>query len=415
MDRGNTTRKAFVGALISAAFVGALASPVEARTQRHRGDTQEDQAVRPVASGDRQVLNGDRTISPSRFDRPRNAPASAEDRNICVQEAIKAEVRYGIPHGLYVAVLLKESQYSYGGKTFPHPWTINYKGTDYYYATKEAMISGLKEMREAGVDNLDAGCAQRNLYWHPVAVGTPLEDIVDPARNVDWGVRWFATLYRGGVEEWSNTGNGRLVHNERVSGAGSWPEAVARYHAWFAEHGMAYAQSVYPIWQRTANLHQNERQAALKEMGLDKTKKDRKGRETTVAASTLTPADFAGGFGGGRTQVADATTPSHSQRAPQTDSATSTSQRQRAQTTGRTQTAHTQAKDEPPAPASGSASSPYLVVEAGRMTSNSAGAAPTSAVAETSRSAPVSGQDIRSMFYQAGHVAEGPSVVAALD
>lgn len=206
-----------------------------------------------ASTAEARPLSGARIIPTSQFSNPNLPPADPADRLLCERLAAEAEVAHGIPTGVYRAILLRESQYSAGGKTFPHPWSLNYRGKDFYYPTKDAMLAGMRELRRAGVDNYDGGCAQRNAFWHPAGADGDLDAqdriIADPAKNVAWGARWLATLMRGGVEEFSNTGT-RVVTAERVRGHGNWSDAIAAYHAWEPSRGRAYAASVEQIAAR---------------------------------------------------------------------------------------------------------------------------------------------------------------------
>ncbi len=75
--------------------------------------------------------------------------------------------------------------------------------------TKEAAIAEVERLRAQGVTNIDVGCMQINLKYHPKAFDS-LEQAFDPDRNVAYAIGFLRDLR----DRW-----------------GSWTRAVGNYHS----------------------------------------------------------------------------------------------------------------------------------------------------------------------------------------
>jgi len=102
------------------------------------------------------------------------------------------------------------------------PWTVTSGGPGEYFATKAEAIAKVKELKSQGVQNIDVGCMQINLHYHPDAF-ISLEQAFDPAANVKYAAKFLTDL----KETWK-----------------SWREAVRRYHSSDTTRGTAYEQRV---------------------------------------------------------------------------------------------------------------------------------------------------------------------------
>ncbi len=108
----------------------------------------------------------------------------------------------------------------------PWPWTINVAGAGHVFDTAADAIAAVRVAQAAGIQSIDVGCMQVNLFHHPHAFAT-LEDAFDPAVNVRYAAGFLARLH---------------------AQAGSWPAAVAAYHSATAAIGAPYAQHVALFW-----------------------------------------------------------------------------------------------------------------------------------------------------------------------
>jgi hypothetical protein len=165
----------------------------------------------------------------------RAAPAvdSANPNNrLCMSAIVQAERREAIPARLLGAVALAESgrPVTGGSAIVAWPWTVMAEGTGRYFDSKAEAIAEVRRLQARGVRNIDVGCMQVNLQYHPDAFAN-LDAAFDPARNVAYGADLLKSLRQT---------------------AGSWSQAVAQYHSQDNERGRDYMARVMRIWTSPA-------------------------------------------------------------------------------------------------------------------------------------------------------------------
>jgi len=106
-----------------------------------------------------------------------------------------------------------------------------------YFPTKDAAIAHVKKLQARGIRNIDVGCLQIDLRYHPDAFEN-LESALDPETNA----RYAVTLLK------------------RLHGAHkSWGEAIRRYHSATEKFNRPYHDKVVRQWNaarsNTAELH----------------------------------------------------------------------------------------------------------------------------------------------------------------
>jgi hypothetical protein len=155
--------------------------------------------------------------------------ARAGDGDLCTAAIHAAEAGAAVPRDLLAAVAMSESgRYdAERRRVAPWPWTVNSQGEGRYFATKAEAIAHVEALRRSGRRNIDVGCMQINLMYHPEAFDS-LDEAFDPGRNVAYGAGFLT----------------RLQGESR-----SWERAVERYHTADAERGRAYREKVYDRWQ----------------------------------------------------------------------------------------------------------------------------------------------------------------------
>ena len=158
--------------------------------------------------------------------------------DLCNQAAKKAETEARIPRNLLTAISLAESgRWDDRQKaSFAWPWTVTNGASATYYPTKEEAIEGVKALRKAGKTNIDVGCMQINLHYHPNAFET-LEDAFDPVTNVA-----YASRFLSGLQKETN----------------SWAEAAGRYHSSDPTRLNNYRDKVLGLWERVSGRKQTE-------------------------------------------------------------------------------------------------------------------------------------------------------------
>ena len=151
---------------------------------------------------------------------------------LCESATRKAEIKELLPRGLLEAISLKESgRWDAAAKrSVPWPWTVTSGGPGEHFNSKAEALAKVRELRERGVTNIDVGCMQINLRYHPHAFEN-LNEAFDPSGNAAYAGAHLRQL--------------REDH-------GSWNQAVARYHSGNPERGAAYRKAVHKLKYATA-------------------------------------------------------------------------------------------------------------------------------------------------------------------
>ncbi len=129
----------------------------------------------------------------------------------CARLTAQAERAHGLPTHLLSAISKVESGrwHAASGAVLAWPWTVTAGGEGRFLPSKKAAIAEVERLRAAGVRNIDVGCMQVNLHYHPKAFAS-LEEAFDPRRNVAYATRFLREL----KARW-----------------GSWTRAVGNYHS----------------------------------------------------------------------------------------------------------------------------------------------------------------------------------------
>ncbi len=151
--------------------------------------------------------------------------------NSCRTFTEKAEREQGIPRHLLTAISLAETgRWSEEKKEiFAWPWTVMAKGRGLYFKSKIEAIVAVNRLRRAGVTNIDVGCMQINLRYHPRAFAS-LNEAFDPTANVAYAAKFLKGLH--GITQ-------------------SWPQATANYHSTDPLRNVSYKNKVLSLWQST--------------------------------------------------------------------------------------------------------------------------------------------------------------------
>lgn len=122
--------------------------------------------------------------------------APVDEGFICMDATTRAEEKHQIQKYLLTSISTVET--GKWNKTAQQkmawPWTINVRGKDHYYKTKEAAVAAAKALRKRGINNFDVGCMQINMRFHGKEFAS-LEDAFDPEKNVEYAARFLKRLY----------------------------------------------------------------------------------------------------------------------------------------------------------------------------------------------------------------------------
>ncbi|WP_176244948.1 transglycosylase SLT domain-containing protein [Oceanibacterium hippocampi] len=156
--------------------------------------------------------------------------------------AENAEKTHRLPPQLLAAVALAESGRWDADRQarIAWPWTVYAEGRGRYYDSKAEAIAEVEALAAKGVRNIDVGCMQVNLKYHPDAFDD-LETAFDPSANADYAARFLHELYKS---------------------RRSWGMAVAHYHSTTREHAVPYRKRVFALWQDERRRAAEERRQA---------------------------------------------------------------------------------------------------------------------------------------------------------
>lgn len=142
---------------------------------------------------------------------PARGGDSQDSWDSCATPIAEAERTHRLPTHLLAAISKVESGRwrPETGEILAWPWTVTAEGESHYLPSKAAAIRKVEHLRGHGIRNIDVGCMQINLKYHPHAFDS-LEAAFDPAENVAYATRFLGEL----KARW-----------------GSWSRAIGKYHS----------------------------------------------------------------------------------------------------------------------------------------------------------------------------------------
>lgn len=149
--------------------------------------------------------------------------------DLCLRSIAAEEDRHAwLPEGLLRSMALVESGYvEPGGKSaVPWPWAINSPAGSFYLESKAEAVSKVEDLKADGVTNIDVGCLQVNLHYHPNAFAS-LDEAFEPTTNVAYAAGFLTALKAEGASVFG---------------------AVGRYHSRTPVLGVMYARKVFARW-----------------------------------------------------------------------------------------------------------------------------------------------------------------------
>ncbi|NQV48427.1 MAG: transglycosylase SLT domain-containing protein [Rhodospirillaceae bacterium] len=155
---------------------------------------------------------------------------------LCDAETARMENSRAIPSHLLKAISLAETgrwdKAEQANITWP--WTITALGKGNYFPDRQSALDFVRDLKARGINNIDVGCMQINLYYHGGAFAN-LEQAIDPASNIEYAADYLTGLYQS---------------------TRSWTQAAAYYHSTTPDRAKAYKMKVLKYW------NQERRQAA---------------------------------------------------------------------------------------------------------------------------------------------------------
>lgn len=192
--------------------------------------------------------------------------------NACALATQRAERQSGLPARLLDAISRAESGRwnAESRQSVAWPWTVT-SGTDsWQFDTKSEAIRQVETLQRAGRRNIDVGCMQINLYYHPDAFAS-LHEAFDPQANANYAGRYLKAL-----------------RNE----TGDWSMAAATYHSRDPDRGQNYRARVMEHWRLLGG-----RAETLVAGSADKAATPEPAKPAPVAPVAVAKADSAGTAG----------------------------------------------------------------------------------------------------------------------
>jgi len=151
-----------------------------------------------------------------------------KEAKTCKQAIHNQERRANIPKGLLKAISFAESgRWNAVGKaTIAWPWTVTTGGKGYFLPNRADAIAFVKSLRADGVENIDVGCMQINLKYHPDAFAS-IAHAFDPNTNAAYAADFLS---------------------QRFAMSKSWIMAAGDYHSTTPNLNKAYRNKVSKLW-----------------------------------------------------------------------------------------------------------------------------------------------------------------------
>lgn len=161
------------------------------------------------------------------------------NKKSCVTPIARQERLQGIPSHLLAAVSLAESGRwdKENAASFAWPWTVTAEGKGQFFASKAEAIAQVQALKARGIRNIDVGCMQINLQYHPNAF-PDLETAFEPESNVAYAAKYLRGLF---------------------DDSKSWITAVGNYHSATPEFHFRYRAKITQLWGKSRRQSAEER------------------------------------------------------------------------------------------------------------------------------------------------------------
>ena len=164
-----------------------------------------------------------------------NATQTVDFQNNACHAASRSHERSAaIPSNLLTSIALAETGRWNAEKReiFAWPWTVTSGSLGTYYPTRQDAIDAVQKLQTKGVTNIDVGCMQINLQYHPNAFSS-LDQAFDPDANVGYAKKFLVGLHKS---------------------TGSWIQAAANYHSTSPQLNLNYRTKVLRIWREVSGV-----------------------------------------------------------------------------------------------------------------------------------------------------------------
>ncbi len=128
------------------------------------------------------------------------------DDQTCIAAILQAQAEYGIPDNLLLAIGIQEAGRRVNGEVTVWPWAVNAEGTGMFFRSQDQALGWVRSQQEQGVQSIDVGCMQVNLYWHANAFAS-LAEAFDPLKNARYAAQFLTRLKSEDGTWWQAAGS----------------------------------------------------------------------------------------------------------------------------------------------------------------------------------------------------------------
>lgn len=170
---------------------------------------------------------------------PNSAQLFEKEANTCITAIAHQERAKGIPHGLLQAISLAESGRWFEdtgkarGEIIAWPWTVTTGGKGHFLPNRVDAVAFVQALQANGVENIDVGCMQINLKYHPDAFSS-IEQAFNARTNATYAANFLKT---------------------RHAVSKSWIQAAGDYHSTTPELNRGYRAKVSKLWKQTTQTN----------------------------------------------------------------------------------------------------------------------------------------------------------------
>lgn len=165
---------------------------------------------------------------------------SSSDHTLCGKYINEIAHATNVPPEVIWAVARTESNL---GKLGPWPWSVNFKGSGYYFKSRPEMLAFIhKKAKGHHVLNIDIGCMQLNFFYHGDKF-TTIDEMTDIYKNMLVASQYLRQLFEVNKRERAKLPDNRI-----------WGYAVGDYHSHRNLRGAQYINRVskflmtHPAW-----------------------------------------------------------------------------------------------------------------------------------------------------------------------
>lgn len=172
-----------------------------------------------------------------------NTANALETRDICAQAIDRVETGRKMPGELMTAISHVESGRwdAREEALYAWPWTVTNGPDGQYFPSKADAIAHVRKLQAKGIRNIDVGCMQINLRYHPDAF-EDLESALDPETNAAYSAKLLSKLFE--------------AHK-------SWGEAIKHYHSANAKFNRPYHDKVVRQWNAARRIAAEDHRAKV--------------------------------------------------------------------------------------------------------------------------------------------------------